>query len=483
MKNKLKIILTVIFMLVLTLPQNKINTVMAKEELLLEEQESVEIAKLEIDNDSCYEGMDKTYSKGYVPEIKDGKAKIIVPIICKQGQIKNNEINVAINLGDPATMPFVNKNYSKTVKQKNLLPLNKKEKQKVYLVNASFDLKTDRVNGSYPVLITATGTDINGENIEKIFTIYVNISDGKSTDEEITTEVTEEVTEEAVTYAPKVLVDDVKISKSPILAGDEISVTVTLVNTSRTESIHNMSVTAAADGQYFSIQSASDSQYIGDIAAAGVANVELKYKINPSTPQGQYNLEISMDYADGKGATYNGMGNAKLNIIQEANVEFDKPVYVDEAKVGEIIDISVQAMNLGRSKVYNVRAIVECDGLEPAGTLFIGDMDPGTTANASTTANVISRRNSDEMYGVSEGSITFIYEDEQGQEFTQSEPITFNVKTPFTIQKEDTLKQDNPKQWWLVIACLVGVIAIIGTVSIVKRIIKRQSVKDDENDK
>lgn len=435
--------------------------------------ESVQEAlKLVIDNQNRYTGMDKTYSDGYTPTVANGAVQVVLPLLCKNGSLKNEELSVSVNLGDSSTMPFVNRNYNKTVRQQTVTTLDGITIDGVYLVEAVFDLKSNRINGSYPVVFTVAGVDEAGTSVEQSFAIYVNISDGVNPDAEPTTEA---VTEEPVTYAPKVLVEDCKVSEEQVYAGDDIEVTVTLRNTSKTETIQNMTITASAAGEYFTIQSASDSIYIGSIPAERTTDVVLKYQVNPETPQGQYDLTLSMDYADSKGNTYSGNGNAKLNILQSLHVEFDKLQIVSEAKVADTIDATIQVMNLGRCRIYNVRAVLECDGLKPSGTIFIGDMESGTTENASTTVVVTSLTEGNSLYGATTGTITYFYEDEAGNEYTQTEEVSFTVKTPFSeTQIEDT---EEPGQWWVIMAVIGILLLLIGGYCLVQWVLRRKERK------
>ncbi len=437
-------------------------------------QESV---RLEIDNEHRYEGMDKTYSDGYVPSVADGKAHVVVPLICKSGSLNNDALSVSLNLGDTSSMPFINKNYNKTVRQQSAVLYDGTKVEAVYLIDISLDLAENRINGSYPVLIIVAGNGTDGTAVEQTFTIYVNITDGEDSGAETDTE---EASEEEVTYAPKVLVADCTTSESQIYAGDTIEVHVTLQNTSTTEPVRNMTVTASAEGEYFTILSASDSIYIGSISAGATEDVVLQYQINSATPQGQYDLTLNMDYADSHGGTYSGSSNAKLNILQPVNMEFDPIQMASEVQVTDTIDAVIQAMNLGRSKVYNVRATLEGDGLKPDGTIFIGDMEAGTTASAATTVVITSLTEGTSLYGTTTGTVTYFYEDEAGNEYEYTQEIHITIQSPFSdVEAEE---EDNPEQWWGIMEVIVGCIILIGVFCLVQWLLRRRERKQEDED-
>lgn len=426
---------------------------------------------LHIDNETCYEGMDKSYSEGYIPRVSDGYAHVVLPLICTEGALKGDTLSVELNLGDPAGMPFVNKNYRKTVSRETDNAVMQSETATgsegvLYLIRSELELKPDRINGSYPVVFVVKGENTTGGSVEETYTIYVNISDGMDPNAEPTTEAATEATEEPVTYAPKLLVDGCELRTNgeisdAVYAGDAMSVRVAIRNTSTSEAVQNMTVTAQMNGEQFTSLQASDSAYVGSILPGGTTELTYEYQVNPLTPGGQYELTLSMDYADSRGFTYVGNGNARINVLQPVNVAFDKVQIPPEVKVADTVEASITAMNLGRSKVYNVRAVLEGDGLNPQGTIFIGDMEPASNRTASTGVVISHLSESDSMYGETIGKVTYLYEDETGKEYTTEEEVTLVIRSPFT--ETDQKKADPSKSWWKLMGgigiLLVGIIA------------------------
>ena len=131
--------------------------------------------RLKIEDTYIYDGMTKAYKDGYEPEVKDGEAKIVLPIIADDNtDIK--EITVTPNLGDAASSPFIYKNYQKTFKATEESVQATNEKKQVFLVSYTFALNNDRMNGTYPVLFDMTARAGN-MNITQSFTVYVRITD------------------------------------------------------------------------------------------------------------------------------------------------------------------------------------------------------------------------------------------------------------------------------------------------------------------
>lgn len=431
---------------------------------------------LKIDDANQYDGMEKPYKDGYVPTNANGSVRIVFPIL-SEGELKGNTLRAALDLGDAQTAPFVFKNYEKDIKLQTVKVNSNTKEVSAYVADFTVDLKKKRTNGSYPVILKVTAKDTKGNPVEQEFTTYVTIADG--IDPDATTEETvEPVAEELPTFAPKVMVKSYKYSKSEILPGDEVKADIVLLNTSKENTVKNMTVAVTADTESFTLLSQSDSIYIEKIAPQEETTITFSYRVNAKTAAGQYDFDLAMDYADGDGNTYTTTGKAKIMIGQSSEMQFDALNFPAEVVVADVVEANVQAMNLGRSKIYNVRAEIAADGLKPQGTIFIGDMEAGTAATGSIQVTVSSLSGS-KLYGNTEGTVTYYYEDESGKEYTEEATFTTTIKSPFSDQKEETTP-DNTNQWWVIMAVVLGCIVFGAGVIIVRKIrLKKQDAEDE----
>lgn len=441
-----------------------------------EPDENPIVAKLVIDNENCYEGMDKSYSQGYVPRVEAGTVYLVVPLLCNT-ELQENHIRAALNLGDSQLAPFVSKNYEKTIFLQSVPVNNGAGRAESYVAAFSLELKPDRYNGSYPVLLTVQGTDKSGKGLQQEFTIYVNITDGTDPDAEPSTEA---VTEEPVTYVPKVMVESVHFSKEEILAGEEVTADITLVNTSPSEGVRNMTVRVSTPGEYFTLLHESDSFYIDTIPAGGQAVLSVSYEVNGAAPQGQYDLELSMDYADTKGASYSESGRVKVNIVQPMRMEFDPLSIPDTLQVADVVEARVQVMNLGKAKAYNVRAELEADGLRPEGSIFIGDVEPGSMAAGSIAISVSSLTEGTTLYGGTQGTVTFYYEDGAGNMYEETAEFYTTINSPFSNQSQES--EDQTGQWWIIMAVIAGILCTFAGCIVVRRLRIRKQQEDEQKD-
>ena len=423
-------------------------------------------ATLSIDNQNIYEGMDKSYSEGYVPRVSGGYATVVIPLIC-DGELEGNRLCASVNLGDSMSMPFVCKNYEKTVSL---------SAESLYLVSFSLELKWDRVNGNYPVSVNISAIDKNGNAIQETITVYIVINDGKDPNAK------EEEPEEEIVLTPKVLVQSYECvaitddgETAIIKAGDKIKVKVTLVNTSGTESLKNITVTANATTDNFILQSVSDTIYINSVGAGATFDVIYEYETKTDMPAGQYNIGISYDFAYGKGMSSAGSGNARVTITQPLEMELSITQIPSKAVISDTVSVGVQAINLSRAKAYNVRAVIEADGFSPMGTIFIGDVDGGMSAEGLGQVTVTGLTKGNFSYGQTKGTVTFYYEDADGNELTEVKNFTTTIESPFSGKAKT--EEDNPTQWWLIMAVIVVIIATAVTVVVIKKIKGRKNEK------
>lgn len=424
-------------------------------------------AKLYIDNKNLYQSMTKPYAQGYIPTVENGTATVVLPLLC-QGRLQGGVLRAKAVFA--ADGPFVTKNYEQTVELKEHPVNGGRQTVSGYCVTFPLQLESGRMNGSYPVVITVAGTDSAGQDIQEEFTVYVSITDGKDPN---ATPVPEPVPtpepEPPVVLGPKVLVQSCQaVSLEPeaqpgvINAGDRIRVTATLVNTSQSQTLENMAVTAASPGEGFALTSASDSIYIGTLAAGGTVDVTYDYQIKPETPAGQYEIVLSYDFAYNKGETGSGSGSARVNVSQPLEMEFSLSRMPSEAVLSDTVEVTVQAINLSRAKAYNVRAVLEGDGLSPNGTAFIGDLEGGSSGEKPLQVTVTGLTQSEFSYGPTSGTVTYYYENGDGREFTETGSFTVDIKSPFSGQKPK--EADDPGQFWVIVGAIAVILAGFGGV-------------------
>ena len=137
---------------------------------------------------------------------------------------------------------------------------------------------------------------------------------------------------------------------------------------------------------------------------------------------------------------------------------------------------------MGRSKVYNVRCELSVPGLLASSSAFIGNMEAGTATAGEMSVFVGTKNMSDgyegsDKYGNTSGKITLIYEDQNGQQFSQEIEVKTKINEPvMPVNNEPEEEPEKAGQWW--ISILIGVAVIAGLAGIL--IIRAKKVKKNE---
>lgn len=418
---------------------------------------------LEIDTENIYEGMDKAYENGYVPKISNSMMYLVLPLI-SNGNIHDNEIKVSLNLGSDSSSPFEIANYEKTFEPKNVKPKNSEETVELFLVEFDVKLSSSRTNGIYPVIVNISGYDDFGSAINCTYTLYVTITDGKSNEPA-------KVYSETPTAEPVVFISNSVMEPAEAMAGEEFTLTLTLKNSLTTKSVKNMLLKVDTGNLHINLLEDTNIFQINNIAAGDETSLILHFGTDTSLPAGKYNLNFSFNYDSSKTLNLSSSGTAIVEIHQPTNMELVVPRFPQSVTVGETISLPLQVMNMGRDRMYNVRCMVSGYGFAPANTGYIGTMDAGSSSTTEVELYIIALNASNgnengSPYGATTGTISLIYEDDSGEEFSQEVQVETSVNRPVVeIPQPNTAAKEEEKatkKWWLSVIILGGTICVTG---------------------
>lgn len=425
---------------------------------------------LEIDSSHIYSGMDMAYEDGYLPRISGGVMKIVLPLKCS-GALWDDKLDTSISLDTSTSSPFVVENFRKTFYLESVTPKNNSESQEIYLVTYDIQLSDERRNGTYPVAISTAGFDASGNAVNTTFTLYITITDGKI--EKIAQPVVDTPTAEPVVYISKTVLEP-----ETAQAGDSFTMTVTLKNSITTKSIRNMLVTVDTGNVLIDLEEDSNIFPIEKIDRGGEVELTLHFSTEPAIPSGKYPISFSFKYDSSKTLNLSSNGSTVVEIQQPANMELVMPRFSDSVSVGETVPVSFQVMNMGRSSMYNVRCTVSGYGLVPSNTGYIGTMEAGTSKTTKVELYIIALNASagnenGPQYGNTTGTVTLIYEDETGQEYSQEATFDTTVNRPVVQLPQNNTEEEKAEQrvssWWVSVSILGGVIlAAVGTILFIR---------------
>lgn len=292
------------------------------------------------------------------------------------------------------------------------------------------------------------------------------------------------------TFQPKVIVSKTSVDPSPAVAGQEFTATVTLKNTSGTEAVRDMTVTASCNSTNVTLENDSDTLYIDTLDSGQTKDIQFKYKTDLNTPAQPFSISLAISYASAEGAALTAAGVVPVLVSQPLNVAMDAPQISSQVTAGDTIPLTFHVMNMGRSAVYNVRCELSAPGLVPSGTAYIGNMNAGTsaqgtmdvfigtkTSGSGTGSNSSGGTSSgagsgtgggataSDLYGLTSGKITLTYEDETGKAYTKDVEFSTTINQP--VAGTSTASKAAPQkagQWWaslLIGGAMVAVLAVV----------------------
>ena len=488
---------------------------------------------LGIDNRHRYEGMEQSFADGYQPEIRDGKLYLTVPFTAS-GALQNECLTVDLIFAEKENAPFVFKNYQKDVKlhsyrlQDGIMTpqgtdtkgtsgndltatevpggianqdgiASPADRQDAYCYTCEVPLQENATPGQYSVTVRAWGYTMDGERVNLDCQIFVRIPEpepvagskdngsggGAGGGGGYSGGEGGEAAEE-ILHQPKLLLETCSLSDVSLKAGAEEPMKVQFRNCSETQTIYNLKVTASTDTK--AVQPLRNSWYFSSIAPGETVAIEDGVKVAMATEDTSAVLSFDFEYEDKKGTAASGKESMPLLIDQPTEVELHNAAFPAVLYATDTQEFSIQALNLSRVPVYNVRIQLSGTGLFPAEDVFIGNMDAGTEGNGAMQVYVGTKAmqaigddsgtEDVEKYGPVNGTITLQYEDASGETHTQTETFQSEIKKPKVLSLEaDDTQETNA--WWISIFTAVGAGMLLVIVVLALRLRKKSALLHD----
>ena len=488
---------------------------------------------LGIDNRHRYEGMEQSFADGYQPEIRDGKLYLTVPFTAS-GALQNECLTVDLIFAEKENAPFVFKNYQKDVKlhsyrlQDGIMTpqgtdtkgtsgndltatevpggianqdgiASPADQQDAYCYTCEVPLQENATPGQYSVTVRAWGYTMDGERVNLDCQIFVRVPEpepvagskdngsggGAGGGGGYSGGESGEAAEE-ILHQPKLLLETCSLSDVSLKAGAEEPMKVQFRNRSETQTIYNLKVTASTDTK--AVQPLRNSWYFSSVAPGETVAIEDGVKVAMATEDTSAVLSFDFEYEDKKGTAVSGKESVPLLIGQPTEVELHNAAFPAVLYATDTQEFSIQALNLSRVPVYNVRIQLLGTGLFPTEDVFIGNMDAGTEGNGAMQVYVGTRTmqavghdsgtEDVEKYGPVNGTITLQYEDASGETHTQTETFQSEIKKPKVLSLEvDDTQETNA--WWISVFAAVGAGMLLVIVVLALRLRKKSALLHD----
>lgn len=419
--------------------------------------------ELSIETEHIYDGMERAYCDGYIPDCEDGFVRLVLPLQCS-GSLWEQQVTASLVLDGGA---FVAANYEKTFHLEQVVPEGGGEAQAVYLVDFTVELSEDRQNGVYPVAVQISALDSALVPVEKTVTLYVTITDGPAE--------TKPPEPEKPTAEPVVYISKCTVNPEQVLAGTEFALTLTLKNSLTTKSVRNLLVRVDTGNLQLSLAEDGNVFQIDRISSGGEEELTLLCRSDANITAGKYAMQVSFQYDSSEALNLASSGAAMVEIRQPSRLELVTQRFPESVTVGETVPLSLQVLNMGRDAVHNVRCSVSGPGLSPSNTGYIGTMAAGSDAQTDIDLYIMALNTSPgneqgSSYGPTQGTLTLTYEDAAGQEYQQETRFQTTVnRAPIQLQAEHPVEEQEKTaagQWWNGVVVLggVGIACIIGTI-------------------
>ncbi|HEY9574812.1 MAG TPA: hypothetical protein VIR32_04705 [Lachnospiraceae bacterium] len=292
-------------------------------------------------------------------------------------------------------------------------------------------------------------------------------------------------TTEEKSSVPRVIVTGFSTNPGQVKAGSNFTLNVTVKNTSKTTAVSNMVFTFAATTEgkdenttaaAFLPVSGANSIYKESIKANSEATISIDLNAKSDLVQKPYSIDMAMKYEDKNAAQFESSASISIPIRQEPRFEFSEiQVNPESIEIGAESNISCNLYNLGKIKLYNIKAKVEGQGIESK-EVFIGNVDSGATAAIDLMVTGSQAGN-----GPAKMNLVCSYEDADGNVSTIKKEFQAEVIEPVAMDdysKDMMMEQEKPKSFpvkYIALAVLAIVVAIVAIIVIKKKKAKREN--------
>ncbi len=287
---------------------------------------------------------------------------------------------------------------------------------------------------------------------------------------------------------PRVIVTGFTTNPAEVKAGSDFVLTIHLKNTSKKTKVSNMlfELQAPTEGNdeqttapAFLPTSGSNSIYMEGIPASGTADISISLNAKADLVQKPYEIALSMKYEDSDAAQIEAGASLSIPVKQNVRFEFSEfEITPESVEAGSEANVSCNLYNLGRIKLYNVKAIFEGSDIKKE-EVFLGNLEPG-----SSTAIDAMLEGTKASEGEGKVKMTLSYEDEAGTASTAEESFHLMVieasETDGMFMDGGMMEEPQAGLPVIPIAVLVAAVIIIGAAVIIKKKRKARRLLEEE---
>lgn len=336
-----------------------------------------------------------------------------------------------------------------------ILPVLKKGETK----NVQFQLfvSDEAVTKNYPIAVnveydlTSSGSGTKQSAMQYVG-LYVENKTGKS--------------------VPRLIIDKYSVSPQIINAGQQFTLDLSILNTSKSSTINNVKVSLASDDGTFSTIN-SNSFYIDSIGPKASVSKKVTFTSKADAAPKQYTISVNYEYEDEKGNPFTNKDVVGIPIQQTPRLVVGDVSIPPEAFIGNPIPVNVSFFNMGKSTLYNLMVKLEGNFRVEGTSYFVGNFETGKSDSFDGTLVP-------EAAGPASGFIVFTYEDSEGKSQEFKKEISFNaaempVQQQMPGQGEMPVEQGNKiPTWAFIVSGVVMLAVVVLAILLIRRKIRRR---------
>lgn len=265
-------------------------------------------------------------------------------------------------------------------------------------------------------------------------------------EESVSAPLTEETAQDS--SQPRLMVSSYKCDI--LTPAEDGAVEITFKNYSSKKAVYNIKLSVADEsGDIRSV--GLGTKYVDKIKAGGSYKWSVPVSVAKTAVPGEHKLTVSAEYEDKYYTPYSSADTLAVTVMQSVSLDYDGLSLPKKVTQGETASISVSFMNTGKSTVRNCKVRFDADGLQTGGTLFIGEIPAGESTDGTVNFNV-----SRDMLGEISGTAELSYEDELGEQYSQTLQLSTVIEVPAPEKTQEEKEESKYPLWWLFI--IVGAV-------------------------
>ena len=173
------------------------------------------------------------------------------------------------------------------------------------------------------------------------------------------------------------------------MAGNEFDLTMTLMNSHKYKSVHNIKMfltmaeettsDTAKTGNIFTPVDSSNTFYFDDIVPKGKVDKALRLYVVPDAQPKTYTLTVNFEYEDQDGNEYTSQELLGINVKQVTQLDIDDYTLPQQIEMGMPVTVNFSYYNTGKVTLNNLMIRIEGDVETENKNTYIGNLESGSS--------------------------------------------------------------------------------------------------------